>query len=129
VVCVLFAVVTVLFAGPIMGWFSDDAEVLHIGLRYIWLSGAVMPFMAFSTYVNQLYQCLGFKGQATLLASCRQGIFFLPAVLLLPLGLQTLGVVAAQPLADFCTFLVSIPFLILFYRRYVREDNGLGGMN
>lgn len=129
VVCVLFAVVTVLFAEPIMGWFSDDTEVLRIGIRYIWLSGAVMPFMAFSTYVNQLYQCLGFKGQATFLASCRQGIFFLPAVLLLPLGLRTLGVVAAQPLADFCTFLVSIPFLILFYRRYVRGDNGLGGMN
>ncbi len=123
VVCVLFAVVTVLFAEPIMGWFNDDAEVLRIGLRYIWLSGAVMPFMAFSTYVNQLYQCLGFKGQATLLASCRQGIFFLPAVLLLPLGLQTLGVVAAQPLADLCTFLVSIPFLILFYRRYVRSTD------
>ena len=124
VACVLFAAVTVLFAEPIMGWFSDDAEVLRIGLRYIWLSGAVMPVMAFSTYVNQLYQCLGFKGQATLLASCRQGIFFLPAVLLLPLGLQTLGVVAAQPLADLCTFLVSIPFLVLFWRRYVRGNEG-----
>ena len=123
VVCVLFAVATILFAEPIMWWFCDDAEVAHVGIRYIWLSGAVMPFMAFSTYVNQLYQCLGFKGQATFLASCRQGIFFLPAVLLLPLGLRTLGVVAAQPLADLCTFVVSIPFLILFYRRYVRGDD------
>ena len=120
-VCVLFAVVTALFAEPIMWWFCDDAGVVRIGIWYIYFSGAVMPFMALSTYVNQLYQCLGFKGQATFLASCRQGIFFLPAVLLLPLGMQTLGVVAAQPLADLCTFIVSIPFLILFYRRYVRS--------
>ena len=80
----------------------------------------VLPLLGYSTYVNQMLQCLGRAGQATFLASCRQGIFFLPAVLLLPLGLRTIGVVAAQPLADLCTFIVSIPFLILFYRRYVR---------
>lgn len=121
-ICVTFAIVTVLFAEPIMWWFCDDAEVARIGVRYIWFSGAVMPFMAFSTAVNQLYQCLGFKAQATLLASCRQGVFFLPAVLLLPLWAGTLGVVAAQPLADLCTFIVSVPFAVAFYRRYVREQ-------
>jgi len=69
--------------------------------------------------VNQLYQCLGFKVQATFLASCRQGIFFLPLVLLLPLAFGCRGVQAAQSAADLCTFLVSIPFIIRFYRRYI----------
>ena len=72
---------------------------------------------------NMLYQGLGFKGQATLLASCRQGIFFLPAVFLLPLAFGCLGVQAAQPVADLCTFAVALPFAIAFYRRYVRGQS------
>lgn len=121
VVCVLIAVVSAVFAEQIMWWFCDDAEVARIGIETLYLSSAAMPFLAFSTYVNQLYQCLGFKGKATFLASCRQGIFFLPAVLLLPLTLDCLGVQAAQPFADVCTFLISIPFIIYFYRKYIQE--------
>ncbi|MBQ8642833.1 MAG: MATE family efflux transporter [Clostridia bacterium] len=121
VVCILFALFSAIFAEQIMWWFCDDAEVARIGIETIYLSAIAMPFLAFSTYVNQLYQCLGFRGQATFLASCRQGIFFLPAVLLLPFGLKTAGVEAAQPFADLCTFVVSIPFLIRFYRKYIRN--------
>lgn len=120
IMCVFFAAVTAIFASPIMWWFCNDAEVAKIGIQTLYLNSLVLPFLAFSTYVNQLYQCLGFKGQATFLASCRQGIFFLPAVLLLPLWIGCLGVQAAQPVGDFCTFLISIPFLIRFYRRYLQ---------
>lgn len=120
VMCLFFAVVTAVFAKPIMWWFCNDAEVAKIGIQTLYLNSAILPFLAFSTYVNQLYQCLGFKGQATFLASCRQGIFFLPAVLLLPLWIGCLGVQAAQPVGDLFTFLISIPFLIRFYKRYLK---------
>jgi len=122
VLCVLCAAVSAIFAEPIMWWFCDDAEVARIGVQTIYLGSAVMPFLAFSTYANQLFQCLGFKVQATFLASCRQGVFFLPAVLLLPLILDCLGVQAAQPAADLCTFFTCVPFVILFYRRHFREE-------
>ena len=120
VMCIFFAAVTAVFAEPIMWWFCNDAEVAKIGIQTLYLNSAILPFLAFSTYVNQLYQCLGFKGQATFLASCRQGIFFLPAVLLLPLAIGCLGVQAAQPVGDLCTFLISIPFIIHFYKRYMK---------
>ena len=91
-----------------------------IGIQTIYFGAAVMPFLAFSTYANQLFQCLGFKAKATFLASCRQGVFFLPAVLLLPLALDCVGVQAAQPVADLCTFLTCVPFVVLFYRKHFR---------
>jgi len=118
-ICIAFAAVTALFAKQIMWWFCNDAQVAQIGIETLYIASAVMPFLAFSTYVNQLYQCLGFKGQATFLASCRQGIFFLPAIVLLPLWLGCLGVEAAQSVADLCTFLICIPFLIYFYRKHI----------
>ena len=120
VMCIGFAAVIAIFASPIMWWFCNDAEVAAIGIQTLYLNCAVLPFLAFSTYVNQLYQCLGFKGHATFLASCRQGIFFLPAVVLLPLLLDCLGVQAAQPFGDLCTFLISIPFIIHFYKKYMK---------
>lgn len=119
VLCLVATALTAAFPGPIMRWFSDDPEVVAIGVQTLYFAAAVMPGLAFSTYVNQLYQCLGFRVQATLLASCRQGIFFLPAVFLLPLWMGQAGVQAAQPLADLMTFVISTPFLVAFYRRQV----------
>ena len=121
VICFLFAAVTALFAEPIMWWFCDDAEVARIGTEALYFFALAMPLLAFSTYVNQLYQGLGFKGIATFLASCRQGIFFLPTVFLAPVFLGCLGVEMAQSFADICTFLVSTPFIIRFYRRHIRD--------
>ncbi len=118
VLCVFCAAISAIFAEQIMWWFCDDAEVARIGVQTIYLGSAVMPFLAFSTFANQLYQCLGFKVQATFLASCRQGIYFLPAVLLLPLFLDCFGVQAAQPAADLCTFLTCVPFVVLFYKKH-----------
>ena len=118
--CILIAVLSAVFAEPIMWWFCDDEEVARLGIQTLYLSSAAMPFLAFSTYVNQLYQCMGFKGKATFLASCRQGIFFLPVVVLLPLWIGCMGVQAAQSVADLCTAVISVPFIMYFYRKYIQ---------
>ncbi len=124
VICLTFGIFSALFAEQIMLFFCDDAEVALLGTKTLYFLCACIPLMAFSTFVNQLYQGLGFKLQATFLASCRQGIFFLPTVFVLPLLLDLTGVQATQSLADICTFFISIPFIIIFYKKYiVGKDN------
>ena len=120
VVCIAGAIVISLFPAQIMAFFRDDADVMQIGRQALLFACAVMPFMAYSTYVNQLYQCLGFHQAATLLASCRNGLFFVPLILVLPGLLGITGVEMSQPAADFLTFLVSIPFQIWFFRHKLR---------
>ena len=122
VVCTLAAGILAAFAGPIIGWFRADPEVIAIGRVALLYACAVMPFMAYSTFVNQLYQCLGFKVPATVLASLRQGICFLPLIFLLPhfLGLQ--GVQMTQPGSDLLTFFICIPFQIVFFRKHLRDN-------
>ncbi len=119
VLCAAFAV----FSRQIMGLFIKDDEVIAFGSAALRFCSMVLPVLAFSTYVNQLYQSLGFRWQATLLASLRQGIFFLPIVLLLPRLVGEIGVQAAQPLSDFFTFLVSVPFLIVFLKKHLKDPN------
>ena len=120
-ICLIFGGFSALFAEQIMWFFCDDAEVAALGTKALYFFCACIPFMAFSTFVNQLYQGLGFKLQATFLASCRQGICFLPVIWLLPLAIGITGVQSAQSIADIGTFFISIPFLIIFYKKYIKE--------
>ena len=118
VICCGFALLLALHAPGVIGWFRrDDPEVIRIGTLALYFAAGVMPLMAFSTYVNQLYQCLGFARQATVLAACRQGIFYVPIILILPRLLGLMGVQMGQPAADLLTFVISVPFLIHFYRK------------
>ncbi len=110
---------------PIMQLFrSETAEVTAIGARMLRFLGLTIPVLGYSTFVNQLYQSLGFVKGATFLASCRQGICFVPLILLLPMGLGLDGILLSQGLADLLTFFISIPCHIWFLRR-VLSDGGL----
>lgn len=120
VICTIGAVLIALFPTQVMSFFRDDAEVLRIGREALLYACAVMPLMAYSTYVNQLYQSLGFHQAATLLASCRNGLFYVPLVVLLPLRFALSGVAMSQPAADLLTVLVSVPFQLWFFRHPLR---------
>ena len=121
VFCTLAGIIIAFYAEPIMLWFRNDPEVAAIGKAALYYSCMVMPLMAFSTYVNQLYQCLGFRVPATVLACCRQGICFLPLAFLLPSLIGLSGVEMLQPGADLLTFLISVPFLILFMKKVLAD--------
>ena len=47
--------------------------------------------------------------QATLMASSRQGLFFIPLILLLPQWLGLFGVEISQAIADLFSAIVAIP--------------------
>lgn len=122
VICILAAGIIAAFAGSIIAWFRDDEQVVAIGRVALLYACAVMPFMAYSTFVNQLYQCLGFKLPATVLASLRQGICFLPLIFILPHFLGLAGVQATQPASDLLTFFICIPFQIAFFRKHLQDS-------
>lgn len=122
VICMVFCGLIWFNADSVISWFrADDAEVIRIGTTALRFVAAVMPFMAFSTFVNQLYQCLGFAKQATVLASSRQGIFYVPLIFILPALFGLTGVQMAQPMSDLCTFFLCIPFQIWFFRKVINK--------
>ena len=66
--------------------------------------------MGWAVITNMAHQALGMSAKASLLAIGRQGMFFLPLILLLPLLFGLTGVQLAQPVADLCSFLLAFPF-------------------
>jgi Na+-driven multidrug efflux pump len=62
------------------------------------------------------YQVVGNKAIASLLSIARQGLFYIPAVLILPHVIGLLGVQSCQSVSDICSFLFSIPFTLYFFK-------------
>ncbi len=118
VVASLSGVALLLFSRQVIGFFNPETEeTLRIGSQMLIIMGFSLPTLGYSTYVNQLYQSLGFVKGATVLASCRQGIFFVPLILALPWLMGLDGILVTQPLADLLTCLVSVPFNVYFLKK------------
>ena len=117
-VSIIGAIVMAVFPTEIMEIFRDgDVEVIETGTKMLRYLAVALPFLGYSSYVNMMYQSLGFVKGATFLASCRQGVFFIPLILILPYLLGLDGVLMTQAVADILTFLTSIPFCIVFIRK------------
>ncbi len=124
-IAILASAILLIFSRQIILLFKPEtAETVEIGARMFIYLGLAIPFLGYSTYVNQLYQSLGYVKGATILASCRQGIFFVPLIILLPMALGLDGILLTQPISDVLTFFVSIPFNAVFLHK-VLSDNGL----
>ncbi len=123
VACTGTALVAI-FPKEVMEIFREGApEVVETGARMLRYLALCLPFLGYSSYVNMMYQCLGFVKGATFLASCRQGIFFVPLILLLPYLWGLEGVIMTQSAADILTFLISIPFHIIFVKKHLKDDH------
>ncbi len=113
-----------IFSGEVIGFFNPETEeTVKIGSKMLVFIGLALPFLGYSTYVNQLYQSLGFVKGATILASCRQGIFFVPLIFVLPAIIGIDGILLTQPLADVLTFIVSVPFNVVFLKKALKAEN------
>lgn len=114
---VFIATVIFIFAPTIVALFrGDDAEVIRIGavaLRYQCLS---MPALGVFLLFNTTSQALGFSVQSTIVATSRQGLFFVPIIYLLTNLFGLTGVQLAQPISDVCSLIITIPMTIRLLR-------------
>ena len=92
----------------------EDAKAAEIGIRALRMQCAVMPLLPLGIACNMTFQAVGKSVKATLFASCRQGFFFLPLILVSPYLFGAVAMEAAQPAADVATFLVCLPAMHKF---------------
>lgn len=119
------AIVGVLSAPWIVGAFQkNDPEVVRMGVFALRLHLATLPLTAYIIINNMMLQTVGENVRASVLAMARQGLFFVPLILLLPIAMGFNGVAAAQPVADICSFLLAMPLSTSFLRKMRRMEPG-----
>lgn len=115
--CTVFAVAAFIFAPQIIDIFSGgDADLLETGSRVLRYNCLSFPLCGLIIISNMFLQNIRKTVPAVLVASARQGLFFIPAVIVGNLVAGKAGLLTAQPISDICAFLLCIPLFVKAYR-------------
>ena len=106
-------------SGHLIWIFRNDPDVIQIGttaLRFQCITFALNGWIIMN---NMMMQTMGKTVPATILAASRQGLFFIPALLILPQFLGLTGIQCAQAVSDVFTFALTT----LLNRKVMRSLN------
>ena len=114
--CVLWSILIMAFTSSVISCFGKDEtmqEIARIALR----ANTIMFFtFGFQFVYSTLYMAIGRARQSLLLNIGRQGLFFIPVILLLPSYWGLNGVLYAQPVADVFATLMTLFFAVQINR-------------
>ena len=110
-----------LFAPNLVALFRDDPAVIEFGTRALRFQCMTLWIQSWVVMSNMMMQSIGRTVPATFLAVARQGLFFIPIVLILPPLLDALGIQVAQSAADLLTFLCAVPIQLRVLQSF-KED-------
>lgn len=123
IIMTALAIIIFAFAPIIMKVFrAEDAKVIEIGTAAMRAQCIALPLMATTIVTNSLLQSVGKSIMATILSCCRQGLFFIPLILILTKLLGLAGIEYSQAISDALTFAVSVPFAIWFFKILKKEE-------
>ncbi len=118
VVLVVLGIVGFVFSKPLIEIFrKEDLEVIRIGTLALQMQCLTLPLIGFTILNTMLFQTCKWTMPASVLSSARQGIFFLPLVIVLPLAIGLLGVQLSQPLADVAAFAMAVVLNVKLMKR------------
>lgn len=118
VFCVIFGLVLALFPTAIVSQFTKgDAEMIRIGAASLRANGITIMLFGFYTVYSSLFLALGKGREGFILGACRQGICFIPVILLLPMVWGLNGILYAQPIADVLSAIITVFMAIPLHKK------------
>lgn len=115
--CVIFGFVAAVFSTQIVSLFTkEDAEMVRVGSIALRANGLSFVLFGFYTVYSFLFLVMGKAAEGCVLGACRQGICFVPVILILPSVLGLSGVLYAQPIADVISAIVTAAMAVRLHR-------------
>ncbi len=111
-----------LLSGHLIGIFRNDADVIRIGTTALQFQCLTFTLNGWIIMNNMMMQTMGKTVYASILASARQGLFFIPALLVLPRLFGLLGIQMAQAVADLCTVVITTVLCRIIMTQMRREE-------
>ena len=107
--CVIFGLLLVIEPSAIVSQFTNgDADMIHIGAASLRANGITIMLFGFYTVYSSLFLALGKGKEGFILGACRQGICFIPVILLLPMVWGLNGILYAQPISDVLSAIITV---------------------
>lgn len=123
VFCVIVGLLMAALSTQIISQFTDgNAELISVGAKSLMANGFSFILFGFYTVYSSLFLAIG-KGMAGfILGACRQGICFVPVILLLPKVWGMNGILYAQPIADVLSAVVTVFMAVHLHKELGRKE-------
>jgi putative MATE family efflux protein len=112
-----FAILFFVFA---RGWilaFIIDQDVVSIGVRIMRAMTLAMPFVGVQMILRTLFQSIGRPIESLVLSLGRQGLFFIPALLIFSKLWGLTGFIYSMPFADLLTALLAVALFFIMRKK------------
>jgi putative MATE family efflux protein len=107
-----------MFPGAFFGIFSTDADLIASGEAALRIMVLATPIIGINVISTTVFQAIGKARPSFILSMCRQILFLIPLVLLLPRYFDISGVWLAFPLSDLMAGLLSTFLIVKEYRYF-----------
>lgn len=117
------SIVGAVFAPQIVAIFrKGDEDVIAVGTLALRLQCLTFPLMSWIVMSNMMLQSIGKAMKASILAAARQGLFFIPLVLILPRLFGLFGIEVCQTVSDVCSFVLSVPLCMSVLNEMKKQE-------
>ena len=121
--CIIAGLFMIIFSAQIIAQFANgNKEMILFGQKSLAANGFSFFLFGFYTVYSSLFLALGKGTAGFLLGACRQGICFVPVILLLPEIFGLNGILYAQPAADVLSAIITVFMAFTLHRRLSREE-------
>jgi len=125
VFCIVVGLLMVLFSRQIISRFANgNSEMIFVGQKALMANGFSFFLFGFYTVYSSLFLALGKGTAGFIIGACRQGICFVPIILILPMVWEMNGILYAQPIADVISAIVTV-FMALHLHRQLAEAEAI----
>lgn len=105
---VVVEVVYILLSAPLIMLFNRNPAIVEYGSRLLISQVLLYPAFGLCYMMTITFQTIGASKFGLFLSTIRQGLFYIPAILLLPKCFGVLGIYLSQPIADVLTLVVCL---------------------
>ncbi|MEG2314574.1 MAG: MATE family efflux transporter [Clostridia bacterium] len=98
----------ILLSRPLIMLFNQNPAIVDYGSRLLISQVALYPAFGLCYMMTITFQTIGSSRYGLFLSTIRQGLFYIPAILLLPKFFGVWGIYFAQPVADVLTLAVCL---------------------
>ncbi len=122
---IIAAVTSILFIAlskEIFHAFKAQESVIYYGVKGLLYYSLGMLTLGFTNTVTVFYQAIGKGRESMFMSITRQGIFFIPAIILLPRLIGPSGVLMAQMVADAITAIAAFCMIVPFTQKDKIDD-------
>ena len=121
--CLVVGLAMTIFSTQIISQFTEgDNQMILVGQKSLFANGITFILFGFYTVYSSLFLALGKGAAGFFLGACRQGICFVPVILLLPMVWGMNGILYAQPIADVISVVITIFMALHLHRELSRAE-------